>query len=196
MTKADTVGMVNLPLGERPQYGQPYPEGFAIASISSPDDASGGEHSFSFNADPGFLYRLELVNWTRGEATVRVIHAITVHRWAAARTGQGVAGFDLNYFLRGAGGGGFVVYTLGGGDFDSGYGVMEEIRRFPLGPEGGGAPGVAVQLMLLTNVTNTDGITNELSVVMTYWRKESLYLPGFLSSFHEAPAIPPLFRPQ
>jgi len=51
-----------------------------------------------------------------------------------------------------------------------------------------------VQLMLVTMETNTDTITNELVAVWTYWKKESLYLPGFLSAFYEAPAVPPLLR--
>jgi len=190
---ATTVGVTHLPIGERPQYGTPYPDGVAIAFNNTADDASGGAHTFSINADPGFLYRLELVNYTRGEGTLRVVHAITVHRWAAAKADVSLNAFDLNWVLGGQGGGTFSVYTIGASSAPE---VARDLRRFPMGAAlGGGAPGVSVQLMLITNESNTNTITNELSVVWTYWRKEALYLPGFLSSFYEAPAVPPIFRP-
>ena len=197
MALATNVGVEHLPISERPQYGQPYPEGIAIAASSVADDASGGEHTFSINADPGFLYRLELVNWTRGATTAVVIHCITTHRWAAAKAPFGLSAFDLNWFLTKTSGAGFAVYVFGGG----GNSVVanpldyQMVRRFPMGAAlGGGAPGVSTQLMLLTNDANTTGITNEVSVVWTYWRKEALFLPGFLSAFYEAPVVPPVIR--
>lgn len=192
MTKATVFGLDHIALGERPQYGMPYPEGIATAFASSADDASGGAHTFSLIADPGFIYRLELFNWTRGEATIRTTHAITVHSTLGAKTPDGPSAYNLNWFTLGTAGDGFTVYTFGGpGGTD-----IEQIGRLPMGAAlGGGAPGVAVQLMLLTNATNTDTITNELVIAFTYWRKEALYLPGFLSSFFESPAVPPLIRP-
>ena len=197
MALATNVGIEHLPLNERPQYGQPYPEGIAVAASNVADDASGDAHTFSLNADPGFLYRLELVNWTRGATTAVVIHCITTHRWAAAKTPFDAASFDLNWFLTKSSGSGFAVYVFGGG---GGSTVptpvdFQMVRRFPMGAAlGGGAPGVSTQLMLLTNESNTDTITNEVSVVWTYWRKEALFLPGFLSAFYEAPAVPPVIR--
>ncbi len=195
MALATTLGVTHVDLGERPQYGQPYPDGIAVASSQAVDDASGGTHTFSILADPGFLYRLELVNWTRGEETLRVVHAITVHRWIAAKTPDILASFDLNWFLHGATGSSFSQYTIGASPQAGASDNMAQLRRFPMGAAlGGGAPGVAVQLMLLTVSLNVDTITNEISVVWTYWRKEALYLPGFLSAFYEAPTVPPLVR--
>lgn len=192
MSLATNVGILHLPMGERPQYGQPYPEGIALAFSSVVDDASGGTHTFSINADPGFLYRLEFVNWSRGEGILRTLHAITVHRWASGKAPFGIAAFDLNWFLGGVAGAGFSVFTLAG---ITGQDVLQQIRRFPMGAILGGlAPGVAVQLMFLTNETNTDTITNELAIGLTYWKKEALFLPGFLSSFYESPSVPPLLR--
>jgi len=197
MALATTLAVDHLPLGERPQYGMPYPEGIAVAHSAVTDDASGGAHTFSINADPGFLYRLELFTLTRGEATVRNHHCITVHRWAAAKRPGIPASFDLNWLIRGSSlGSTFTVYTISQGSAGvPRIDLLPMIRRFPMGAAlGGGAPGVSVQLMLVTNDVNTDTITNELSIVWTYWRKEALYLPGFLSAFYEAPAVPPLIR--
>ncbi len=191
MALATTVGLEHLAISERPQYGQPYPEGIAVAANSQADDASGGAHTFTINADPGFLYRLELVNWTRGEGTLRTLHAITSHRWAAAKVPFDAASFDLNWSMGGTGLGTFSVYSMG----NSVDQVIPRIRRFPMGAAlGGGAPGVAVLLMQLAIVAQVDTITNEVAVVWTYWRKEALFLPGFLSAFYEAPAVPPIVQ--
>lgn len=197
MALATITELVRIPLGERPQYGQPYPEGLAVAAVSPTENASGGAHTVSIIADPGFLYRLELVNWTRGEPTARSIHCVTVHRWAESKAPVAAQGFDLNWILLSTQtGSAFSVYTLDGGTQGQGHSShLPMIGRFPMGSQLGGlAPGVAVQIMLLTNDVNTDTITNEIAVVATYWKKESLYLPGFLSSFHQAPAVPPLVR--
>lgn len=193
MALATNIGLAHLPLGERPEYGQPYPEGIAIGTSNVADDASGGAHSFVINADPGFLYRLELVNWTRGEATLRALHVLTVHRWAAGRAGPVLAALDLNWIMLGAAATTFTVYILGAGS-SSGVDGVPLVSRLPMGPAGGGAPGVSTQLMLLTNDVNNTGITNEVTATFTYWRKQALFLPGFLSSFYEAPAVPPLIR--
>lgn len=152
------------------------------------DDASGGAHTFTFLADAGFLYRLELCNLTRGETTVRNVHAITSHAWAADKSGLGSGAFDLNYRMAGAPvGGTFSVYSLMNVISSSGVPAVPEIRRFPMGR----LDKVLLQvLMSVTIPTNTTGITNELSIVWTYWRKEATYRPGFLSSFFESPVVP------
>lgn len=193
MALATNVAVEHLPLGERPQYGMPYPEGIAVASSAAPDDASGGSHTFSFNSDPGFLYRFELFNWTRGEATTRDLHLITVHRWAAGKHAGDAAAFDLNWDLSPhIFAGTATIYTISGGGNQE---MPRQLTRFAMGHAlGGGAPGVSRLLLFATNEANTNTITNEVSAVWTYWRKEALYLPGFLSSFYEAPAVPPLIR--
>lgn len=195
MTLATNVGVVNLPFGERLEYGQPYAEGIAVAASNVSDDASAGNHTWSLSADPGFLYRLELFNFSRGEAGQRVVHAITSHRWAAERTPFDSAAFDLNWVLEGYATGNFTVYDLasGGGLGTAATPPREQIRRFPMGTLVG-APGVSVQLMEVTLEGNTNLITNELAVVWTYWNKTSLFQPGFLSAFYEAPEVPPLRR--
>ncbi|KKK83232.1 hypothetical protein LCGC14_2795450 [marine sediment metagenome] len=189
MALATTLGMVHLPFGERPQYGSPYPEGMAVAHSDVADDASGGDHTFTILADGGFLYRLELVNLVRGSGTIANLHIITSHRWASDKSGLGNSAFDLNWDLIGASVlPGFSVY---GFNPLNNLGGVSMLRRFPMGR----TEGVALQQVInLTVISQVNTITNEMSFVFTYWRKESLYQPGFLSSFFEAPASPPLVR--
>jgi len=196
MALASVVGVELIPMGERPQYGSPYPIGLAVGASAIPDDASGGAHTFSFNAPPGFIYRLELFNWTRGEATLRALHIITAHRWAQDRIPSTSAALDLNWHLGGTGADGFTVYGIVAGRADAGgVDAMRQLRHFPMGAAPGGkAPGVSIQLLFATNSVNTDTITNEVAIIWSYWKQESLYLPGFLSSFYESPAVPPIVR--
>lgn len=186
-----TPELVHLPFGERPQYGQPYPEGMAMGFAAPTGDATGGDIVVSFIADPGKLYRLELVNMTRGSGTTIDVHMITTHEWARARSGAIAGAWDLNWELTQAAIGTFSVYVPSGGPSGQ-VNVMELIRRVPMGRTSG-APGVAQQLLAMT-MTNVNNITHEVNVACTYWDKSALYLPGFLSAFFEAPAVPPLIR--
>ena len=195
MTLASTSGVVHLPFGERPQYGSPFPEGLAVAANFDTDDASAGIHTFSILAPRGFLYRLELLNLTRGAILIEVCHFITRHDWATAK-GSAIAGaFNLNWGLGQSlfnteGGGGFTIYTpMGGIAQTSAHDIVPRIRRFPMGSFRGD-PGVDQQLLFVTIEDNVDTVTNELAIVMTYWRKEATYFPGFLSSFFESPFVP------
>lgn len=193
MALAVSTGILHIPFGERPQYGSPYPEGMAVGFLNEADDASGGSHTFTFLADGGFLYRLELLNYTRGEATARVTHCITNHRWAADKVDVISTAFDLNWFLSPSLGGGFSVYNLGGGSA-GGQGAVDHfpmIRRVPMGQLG---QDKLQTLFHLDMTVNTNGITNELSIVLTYWRKEAMFRPGFLSAFWEASEVPPITR--
>lgn len=194
MALATTVAVTHIPFGERPQYGQPYPEGIAVA-VDDTADASGGDHTWTILADPGFLYRMELFNFTRGESGNRVIHVITAHRFFAEKDPGVNTSFDLNWFTSRRANTAFSVYDLAGGG-DTGPVTkppIEMISRLPMsGPLG--APGVATQLMHITLIGQSNLITNEIAVTWTYWRKQALYRPGFLSAFYEAPAVPPLIR--
>ncbi len=187
MAIALTTGVVHLPFGERPQYGSPYPEGLAVAHRAITGDASGNPLTLSILADAGFLYRLELLQVARGAAAIIQTHLITSHRWASDRSGLGDSAFDLNWQMVGLAATTFATYTLITGSAARGPSPLTEIRRFPMGR----TDNVPLQqLMLITFDINVDTITHEFAVVLTYWRKEALALPGFLSSFFEAPVIP------
>lgn len=196
MSIASTLGIVHLPFGERPQYGSVYPEGLGVAHDDSPDDATGGVHSFTVLANPGFIYRLELFNYVRGEETVRVTTVISSHRWAADKSGLGNNSFDITWVAAGfsaGSGSGFSGYGLRNSAAANAHDVTDQIKRFPLGRLSG-APGVAQSIFFVSMLTNTDTISNDLALVFTYWDKQALFLPGFLSAFFEAPAAPPLVR--
>ncbi len=189
MALGNVLAVDHLPFTERQEYGSPYPEGIAVAASDASDDASGGAHSWSMLADGGFVYRLELVNLTRGEATARSAHTITSHRWAADRIPDVATSFDLNWPLIPTLLTGFSIYAMAFGSA-GGAGAQDAVamsRRFPMGRL---EKVTFQQLMLVTVDVNIDGITNELAVVWSYWRKEALYRPGFLASFYEAPEIP------
>jgi len=183
------AGLIHLPFGERPQYGSPYPEGLAVAHFDQADDASGGTHTFSLLADGGFIYRMELWSYARGTESATLAHCITSHRWASDKSGLGASSFDLNWLcvtsvLTGSG---FRVYGLHAESSASSPDAVQMIRRFPMGT----LQNVQQQLIYFqTNLIQIDGVTNELSLVFTYWRKESLFRPGFLSSFYDSPVVP------
>lgn len=194
MALGTTAGVIHLPFGERPQYGSPYPEGLAVAHSAIADDASGGDHTFSIVADGGFLYRLELMQLVRGSTTVPVCHAITSHRWASDKSGLGSSSFDLNWVLLGQSAGvgsGFSIYRLLPAANHGAESAITQIRRLPMGRLDNT---LLQQLAAVTVISQDNGVTNELSWVWTYWRKESIYLPGFLASFQETPAAPALIR--
>jgi len=193
MAIAPTTGLVLLPFGERPQYGSPYPEGMAVAHINATGDATGGDALFLINADPGLIFRLELAQLVRGTGTIVVAHALTSHRWATDKSGLGTSSFDLNWNLNAIAIGTFSLYVMSAGGASGPLDMVQLIKRFPMGSLQNSR--TAQSLMVFTLVAgNVDTITHELSVVCTYWRKESLYQPGFLASYHESPAVPPLFR--
>jgi len=47
--------------------------------------------------------------------------------------------------------------------------------------------------MVVSVSTNTTAVIWDFDVVFSYWPKTALYLPGFLSSFFEAPEVAPAF---
>jgi len=187
MALTPTTGIIHLPFGERPQYGSPYPEGIAVGFISQTGDGSGGNILATFNADAGFLYRLELMQLTRGSPNIVIAHTLTSHRWASERSGLGTTSFDLNWPLTFFGTTAFAVAQLAGGANGRGPWPLEMIRRLPIGR----TDSVLLQpIITMTVDINVTAITHEFAVTLTYWRKEALSFPGFLSSFYEAPVVP------
>lgn len=186
MSIAATGEIIHLPFGERPAYGSPYPEGIAVGHIDQVGDASGNPITATFLADGGFLYRLELTQATRGGVDTTDWDYITSHRWATDKSGLGATAFDLNWVA--------AQQSQGLSSFTSHTPRVQDlaaIRRFPMGR----TDKVALQTLLSWTAENTDTILYDFDVVLTYWRKESLSMPGFLSAFYEAPAAPTLLRP-
>ncbi len=200
MAIAVVSGVVHLQTGERLGYGSPYPEGIAVGHINQTGDATGGDITFAFNADGGFIYRFEGLQVARGAATNHQGDVLTSHIWAEQKSGLGTSAFQLNWILT-YGRASFDVFMLGmprgSGSTTPGEGSMallQQLRRLPMGR----LEKVASQVLLQINGSgwNDDTITHEASVWFTYWRKEAFALPGFLSSFYEAPEVPPLLPPR
>jgi len=180
MAVAGSTGMEHLSFAERPGYGDPHPEGIAVAHAALTGDATGGTVGMTFLADGGFLYRLELANSTQGDATTSQVHAISSHDWATAKSPAPPGAFNLNWVFQQRLADIFRVHTLDFTDY-------QQIRRFPIGR----TQNVQLQTVFqMTNDDNTDTIIYEFDLVMSYWRKEAWYRPGFLSSFYDSPFIP------
>ena len=189
--------IIHLPFGERPQFGTPYPDGIAVGHINQTGDASGGKLTMTFLADGGFVYRFEGINMSRGTSVIEEADLITAHGWATAKSGLGTSAFDLNWILSMSLASSFAVYSLGGGRAQSSSNPAgnptdyQQLHRLPMGRTDKVAVAQTLARVQLDNITT---VTHELSMWCTYWRVESLYLPGFLSSFYEAPEVPPLVR--
>jgi len=192
MAIATSINLERLQTGERPQYGSPYPEGIAVAHSQITGDASGGIITWTILSDGGFLFRLEGIQIAIGTTTIDVVHMITSHRWASDKSGLGTTSFDLNwglgFYLAASG---FQVASLTGNNQTSTIDALTQVRKLPMGRSENVS---AQQVMFVTVEGNIDTIDYQLAAWCTYWRKESLYLPGFLESFYESPVVPPLRR--
>lgn len=176
-------GIVLLPFADRPAFGSPYPLGMAVGHDDVTGDASGNPITVSFLADGGLLFRLEALNVTRGNVDTDAMNYLTSHRWMTDRSGLGTAAFDLNW----------VMET--NVDATSVFSVstprrkdLMALRRLPMGRTD---DTVLQTLIAVTISTNTNTVVYGIDVVCSYWRKESLYRPGFLQTFWEAPEVPP-----
>lgn len=189
MAISNVQSVTHLSFGERPEYGQPYPDGIAVARQDVVGDVSGGAITFNVNAPPGFLYRYEMI---RGNITVDVAEdweLTVIHAWATDRTDLGAGAFNtFHKMFRSNQPSGIVELEP-----DIGGGRYEVLHRFLIGSVAAGVDQLIAQIRV---PTNTNLRVYNLISVFTYWRKSALYLPGFLSSFYEAPAIPGLLRPQ
>lgn len=170
-----------MPFANRPDFADPYPEGLAVGRVDSVGDASGGNVSMTLLSDGGFLFRPELINFTRGDVIDDDVSMIISHRWAADRSPViPPTGMDLNWGMARDGLGTFSIYRMNAD-------VMEMLRRFPLGR----TDNVALQIVFNIIIpTNTLAITYTLNVVCSYWPMSALQRPGFLAAFYEAPVVP------
>ena len=180
MSVADTSEIIRLPTPERPGYGDPYPDGFAVGVTSVTGDASGGSATLALQSQGGFLYRLEMLNIIVGDTVSVSSDLVTVHSWAADQSGLGSLAFQLNFvFDTNRNGNGFHEKELSPND-------LAMVRRFPIGLARQSALTTVLQLNIQTN-TNT--ITYQLEAAFAFWRNESLHRPGFLEAFWEAPPV-------
>ncbi len=191
MAITEILEVVHMPTGDRPQYGSPYPEGIAVAHRSSVGDATAGLFSFNIFADPGFLYRLEFVSLQRGSSVVVKPFCTVSYDSFQERSGEPAGAWDVSFQMEGdnvvAVGIAFVTYILG--TTFEGANPLPMMKRLWMG-----RTDKTVHQMMQIGLDNVDLITLDVNVAWTYWRKEALFKPGFLSSFHEAPAVPPLIR--
>ena len=186
MAIATTGELLRLPFANRPDFGNPYPEGIAVGHIDITGDASGGGLSASFLSDGGFLFRLELVQATKSGAQETTFDYITAHRWATDRSGFGATAFDLNWI--------FERSVTGINAFQTYRPFLQDLqmlKRFPMGR----TDDAALQFVFLIETSNVDAIVYDFDLVCSYWRKEALYRPGFLQAFWSEPIVPaPLAR--
>jgi len=175
-----TAGMDRLSFADRPDFSDPYPEGIAVAHRTVTGDATGGGITVSILDDSGFLYRLEMISAIRGDSIADGLSIITAHRWAADRAPNALpTNFNLNWVMGLTAGPTFGVYRLGSPEY-------EMVRRFPIGR----TDDVELQqLFAFFQETNTDTIVYEFDIVCSYWRKEALQRPGFLTAFYETPVV-------
>ncbi len=180
MSISASATIVRFPFAGVPAYASPNPEGIAVAHIDVTGDATGGTISGGFLSIGQFLYRLEIFQGTRSDTVNDEIDYVTFHQWAQSKSGFSVNAFDLNWHALRNTQAAFTVWTPREIDRDM-------IRRFPMGrTDNVGASNV----LFYQNVSNADTIIYDFDLILTYWRKEALLLPGFLQAFFEAPFVP------
>lgn len=172
----------HISFGERPDYASPYPEGIAVAHVDVTGDASGNPITVSIFGQDQFLYRLELINVSQDAQTTNDLSLATVHDWATEASGFGTAAFSLNWQMSQLNDGGFAIWTPYATD-------LPMMRRFPIGSIRQGA---GQFIAVFTMETNIDTRVFDFDAVFTYWPKQAMFAPGFLSSFYEAPEVAPL----
>lgn len=180
MALTPNTAVVHLPFGERPAYGSPYPEGLAVAHIDVTGDASAGGITGIVQADRGFLYRLELMNVTKDDEVGNSVSVISSSNYLTDRSGLGTAAFDLNWQTIRVNNQGFQLFQLEST-------VWRQIRKQIIGRTDAGS---LQTIWTFVIETNTLADVWDMDLIFTYWRKESLAQPGFLSSFLEAPVVP------
>jgi len=179
MAVAVSGGVTHIPFGQAERYGSPYPEGIAAGLVTAPGDATGGTVQLIFNANGGFLYRLELLHAVRGDTTTDAVVFQSTHDWANQATPVASGGFNLSWRLVNLLATTFAVASMTNSDWD-------QVRRFPMGS----TRDVALQALALFEwPTNTDTTVYTARMVLSYWRKEALHRQGFLQSFWEGPVV-------
>ena len=181
MALSPTTELIRLPFNDRPAIGAPYPDGLAVGHIAVTGDATGGVVLALFESPGGFLYRLELLQTGRGDNGVGTQFMTDSHNWIEAAAGIGAGVFNFPHLLDRSGSIlGTNVFTLNAVD-------LAMIRRFVMGDL---RQRSNFTLFTITDTGNLDTRTYTFDVVFTYWRREALLAPGFLSSFYESPVVP------
>lgn len=186
MTVAATLSVVHVAFDERFKFGTPYPSGVALMSALLTGDATGGIIQLTVEAPSGFIYRLEHCHVQHNVASVidRGASIELVHGWATERTGL-ARNFSVVHELEKTGPGATtnLTYAPQAGDYQS-------MRHFPVGRTDLSLLGnqVIAEMKVHVNV-NTSG--NVFTLGFTYWPLSATYRAGFLSSFYEAPVVPP-----
>jgi len=181
---SDTVALTQVSLGERPRYGSPYPDGIAYGRAAVVGDASGGTVTLQFTAEGQFLYRLENLIGTKDDQLSASPELLLQSAWLSDRSPDLALGeMNLLYVMEGKG------FGNGGAGFVPALDAQAMFRRTPLGRF---IPTGAALLIQTIDSLNTDLAEYQLWAVLSYWRKEATYLPGFWSVFLQSPEVPPI----
>lgn len=189
MSVVDTTEVIHVSFDERFKFGSPYPSGVALAWLVIAGDATGGIINATVNAPSGFLYRMEEVYVGHATASPGVLDRGAsvefAHGWAQEKSGLTPNAFNHVHQLEKAGPGSTteLSYAPQSGDYQG-------MHRFPIGRTDLSLLGPQVIAELKVHV-NVDLSSNVFSLLLTYWRLEATYRAGFLSSFYEAPIVPP-----
>lgn len=183
-----TIEVVHIAFDERFKFGSPYPSGVALGWAVLAGNGTGGIINVTVNAQTGFLYRMEEVFVSHFLAVGVVDEGASVelaHGWAQEKTAFTPNAFNHVHQLvaTGPANGTEISYSPQPADYQA-------MRRFPIGRTDLSllGPQVIAELKVHENILNS---SNVFSVMFTYWRLEATYRAGFLSSFYEAPVVPP-----
>jgi len=173
--------IVRMPSAGVPAYASPNPEGLAVCHIDVTGDGSAGTISGGIVSSGQFLYRLEAFVIVRFDSILQLIPELFIFPdWATVGAGFGANSFDILYNMEVGDNGVTQRITLR-------RRYQEQVRRIPLGS----LRNVAVtNVLFYQGLTNTNTVVHDISAFFTYWRKESMALPGFIQSFYEAPFVP------
>lgn len=179
MAIAASGAIIRAPFARRQGYGGVEAQGMAAGHVDVTGNATGGAISASLVTDGGYLYRLELLQASIGSGSGQDVDVITSHRWLEDRTGLGLTALDLNWVTIRTietSPSAFQIHTLP-------EPAMAMLRRVPIGR----TDDALLSFVVSFNTTNTDLLLYDFDAIFTYWRKESLYRPGFLEAFQGEP---------
>lgn len=184
LTVTATVEITRLPFAKREGFGGPYPDGLAVAFATITGDGSMGVAEALFTTPAGFFYRLEIAQATRSDVPASIEALLRCRAdWLSQASPFQSGSLSFDQAMNGTSilSGSFTLFET---TRDANY-----LRRIPFGFLGGVAP-TATGVVVEMQIPNDNLIVYNFRTILTYWRRESFYLPGFLSSFFEAPVVP------
>jgi len=179
MSVTETLVLRRQAFVQDPSYANVHPEGYAVGYLRQTGDATGGSVIAFFDSDPGFIYRLESVRHRRQDAVASVVEFLINDWWLVKGldyVDQAASIFDVLMAE--------TVMSLGH-DYTLSVTARDTFRRVPVQ--------TTIQqptICSIANRTNTNAAIYHSRVIFSYWRKDTLTKPGFMSGFLEAPFPP------